>query len=165
MLRNLQSLTFKRAYISVFQASQIRAFAAEDKSNYERTKDQASQDWEKVKEKASNITEDKGADIRGRWKESTESERKTYEKDLKQENLDNKFKDLEELKAKVGRDPLMEGGQGEASEKAKGVAGRVIDEAKDIGGKVSEKASEIGQKASEIGHKASELGHKATEKA
>ena len=59
----------------------------------------------------------------------------------------------------------MEGGQGEAFEKAKGVASRVIDEAKDIGGKVSEKASEIGQKASEIGHKASELGHKATEKA
>ena len=83
MLRNLQSLTFKRAYISVFQASQIRAFAAGDKSNYERTKDQASQAWEKVKEKASNITEDKGADERGRWRESTESERKIYEKDLK----------------------------------------------------------------------------------
>ena len=84
MLRNLQSLTFKRAYISVFQASQFRAFAAGDKSNYERTKDQASQAWEKVKEKASNITEDKGADERGRWRESTESERKIYEKDLKQ---------------------------------------------------------------------------------
>ena len=77
MLRNLQSLTFKRAYISVFQASQIRGFAASDKSNYERTKDQASQAWEKVKEKASNITEDKEADVRGRWKESKESERKT----------------------------------------------------------------------------------------
>ena len=147
MLRNLQSLTFKRAYISVFQPSQFRAFAAGDKSNYERTKDQASQAWEKVKEKAGNITEDKGADTRGRWRESTESERKIYEKDLKQEkeNLDNKFKDFEDLKAKVGRDPLMEGGLGEAPEK--GVAGRVMEEAKEIGGKVSEKASEIGQKA------------------
>ena len=167
MLRNLQSLTFKRAYISVFQASQIRAFGAEDKSNYERTKDQATQAWEKVKDKAaSNITEDKGADVRGSKRmESSESQRATSEKDLIQENLDNKFKDFQELKARVDRDPLMEGGQGEASDRTKGMAGRVIDEAKDIGGKVSEKASEIGQKASDIGHKASELGHKATEKA
>ena len=37
---------------------QVRCFGADDKSNYERTKEQASEAWEKVKEKAGTMSEE-----------------------------------------------------------------------------------------------------------
>ena len=101
----------------------------------------------------------------GKSTETFDQQRISSEKAASGENLDNKYKSFEDLKHSVGRDPLMEGGEGKTTaEKAKDMAGRAVDEAKDLGGKVTEKASELGHKASDLGHKAtekaSELGHK-----
>lgn len=64
MLRNIQALTFKKAYFSSTNIA-LRAFAGpnkfqegQGKTLYEQTRDKANEAWDKVKDKAEDLTQD-----------------------------------------------------------------------------------------------------------